>query len=116
MNNDIFNAFVEMTSASNEVYSLKGEFYRLYELAGTLNEKIKAYKEEGNNVGANAIATVLTDDVYLEIECLKDKFQIAFDEFEQKAKRLKNVCAIYGIDIQLGKNDNIINFNKLELK
>lgn len=112
MNNEIFKAFEEMTSASNEVYELNGELNRLHELAGVLSEKVKTYREEGDNKGANAIATVLTDDIDLEIQCINDKFHKAFYEFEQKAKRLKNVCAFYGINVQLGKNDKIIKFVK----
>lgn len=112
MNNEIFKAFEEVSRASNTVHALNGELNRLYELTGVLSEKVKTYREEGDNLGANAIATVLTDDIDLEIQCINDKFHKAFYEFEQKAKRLKNVCAFYGIIVQLGKNDKIIKFVK----
>lgn len=114
MNNDILNAFEEMTSASNKVYSLNGELKRLSELVGVLSEKVKAYREEGDNLGANAIANIALDDIEPEINCLYEDFHKSIKEFKQKAKRLKNVCAFYGINVQLGENDNIIKFNKGE--
>ena len=112
MNNDILNAFEEMTSASNKVYSLNAELNRLSELVGVLSEKVKAYREEGDNLGANAIANIALDDIEPEINCLYEDFHKSIKGFEQKAKRLKNVCAFYGINVQLGKDNKIINFYK----
>ena len=89
MNNDILNAFEEMTSASNKVYSLNGEMNRLSELVGVLSEKVKAYREEWDNLGANAIANIALDDIEPEINCLYEDFHKSIKGFEQKAKWLK---------------------------
>ncbi|WP_204172115.1 hypothetical protein [Staphylococcus sp. GDY8P72P] len=112
MNIEILNAFEEMTSASNKVYSLNGEMNRLSELVGILSEKVKAYREEGDNLGANAIANIALDDIEPVINYLYEDFHKSMKEFEQKTKRLKNVCAFHGINVQLGKDNKVINFYK----
>lgn len=114
MNDNTFTAFTEFVTASNKVYELKGELNRLYELSGALSEKVKAYKEVEDYDGANAISVILIDDIQPEIEDLNEDFKIAVNLVEQQAKRYKDVCAYYGINIRLGENDNIIKFNKGE--
>lgn len=112
MNQEILNAFEEMSSASNKVYSIGGEIDRLSELSGVLSEKVTTYREVGDYDGANAISVILIDDIKSEIDDLFEQFYEAMGIFKQKAKKLKNVCAFYDIDIQLDKGNKIINFYK----
>lgn len=112
MNIEILNAFEEMSSASNKVYSIGGEIDRLSELSGVLSEKVTTYKEVGDYDGANAISVIMIDDIKSEIDDLFKQFHEAMEIFKQKAKKLKNVCAYHGINIKLSKNDNVINFHK----
>ncbi|MBN6092369.1 hypothetical protein JZG80_07250 [Staphylococcus saprophyticus] len=109
---EILTAIEEMASSSNTVCTISGEIDRLSELSGVLSEKVKTYREVGDYEGANAISVILIDDVRSELDDLFEKFHKAMEIFEQKAKRLKNVCAFYGINIQLGKDDKIIHFNR----
>lgn len=104
MNNDIFNVFTAFISASN----------RVYELTGVLTEKVKAYREENDIEGADAISNVVIDDIEPEVKNLYEEFNIAMEVCEKQANKLKNVCAYYGINIQLGKNDNVIKLYKSE--
>jgi len=109
---EILNAFEEVSSASNKVYSIGGEIDRLSELSGVLSEKVKIYREVDDYDGANAISVILIDDIKSEIDDLFEQFHEAMEIFKQKSKKLKNVCALYGIKVQLGKNNKVINFNK----
>lgn len=112
MNNKILRAFEEMSLASNEVCSIKGEINRLSELEGSLSEKVKIYREVDDYDGANAISVILIDDIKSEIHDLYEQFCEAMEMFEQKSEKLKNICAIYGINVQLGNGNKIINFYK----
>ncbi|AQM40528.1 hypothetical protein [Staphylococcus cohnii] len=112
MYKDVLDAFQEMSSASNKVYQIGGEIDRLSELSGTLSEKVKAYREVKDYDGANAISVILIDDIKSEIDDLFKQFHEAMEIAKQKAKKLKNVCAFYDIDIQLDKGNKIINFYK----
>ncbi|MEB7824690.1 hypothetical protein [Staphylococcus chromogenes] len=112
MINEVFNAFEDVALAGMKASQLRGESDRLSELIGYLIEKAKAYREEGDIKGAEAIELVVLDDLKLEFDSVCGEFREEMKKWKQKTKKLKNVCAMYGVNILLGKDDNIVKFQK----
>lgn len=112
MIDEMFSAFEEAAIVGMKLSQLKGESARLSELIGYLIEKAKAYREEGDIKGAEAIELIVLDDLKFEFERVNGEFQEETKNWKQKAKKLKNVCAMHGVNIRLGKYDNIIKFHK----
>lgn len=71
MNIDIFEAYAEAMESNCKLHSLMGEFDRIAELLDCLTEKAKAYREEGDIKGAEAIEQILLDDAGNEFYSVK---------------------------------------------
>ncbi|UUY82058.2 hypothetical protein NUT44_00095 [Staphylococcus haemolyticus] len=92
-----------------KVSQLRGEADRLSELTGYLDEKAKAYREEGDILGAEAIELIILDDLGSDFDSVYGQFQEEIKTWEQKYKRFENVCIYYGISVPTLKI--IISFN-----
>ncbi len=55
MNINIFKAYADAMESNCELYRFMGEFDRITEFTGYLIEKARAYREEGDIKGAEAI-------------------------------------------------------------
>lgn len=109
MNNEIVNAIAEVTLSLASLSVAQGEFERLSELSGGLEEKIKAYIDEGDHDGAKAIGHVLNDDIRSEILYLYPKYEELYEDYKRKMTKFKNLCTFYGYPISM---DNIIKLPK----
>lgn len=109
---EILNAYDDVAIAGMKVAQLKGESDRLSELTGYLIEKAKAYREEGDNKGAEAIELVVLDDIKFEFDSVYNEFQEEMENWKQKYKRYENICAYYGVPVPTLKNNNIVKFRK----
>lgn len=112
MMDEILKGFKELAIISMKKSELKGDMLRLSELTGYLGEKAKAYREEGDVKGAKAIELIVLDDIKFEVDNVYNKFQEAEKEWEQKYKKLENVCKYYGIPVPSLKSEKVINFYK----
>lgn len=112
MNIDIFEAYADAMESSCELHRVMGEFDRIAELTGYLIEKAKAYREEGDIKGAEAIEQIILDDLGSDFNIVHDKFEEERKTWKEKVKKLKNVCTFYGISVPTLKDDNIVQFRK----
>lgn len=115
MNNmitEILKAYDDMAIPAMNVSQLRGETERLSELIGYLTEKAKAYREEGDIKGAEAIEQIVLDDLKFEFESVYGQFEEEFKNWEQKYKRFENVCTYYGVPVPTLKDNNVIPFSK----
>lgn len=109
---EILKAYDDMTITAMNVSQLRGETERLSELIGYLTEKAKAYREEKDIKGAEAIEQIVLDDLQFEFESVYGQFKEEFKNWEQKYKKLEKVCKYYGIPVPSLKNEKVINFYK----
>lgn len=58
------------------------------------------------------ISKFLTEDDIEELQIAIEEMMDFVEGWEEKIKKLKNVCALYGKNIRLGENNNIIKFHK----
>ncbi|MBU6949288.1 hypothetical protein [Staphylococcus haemolyticus] len=112
MNIDIFEAYADAMESSCELHRVMGEFDRIAELTGYLIEKAKAYREEGDIKGAEAIEQIILDDLGSDFNIVHDEFEEERKNWKEKAKKLKNVCAFYGISVPSLKNEKVIKLYK----
>ena len=112
MNIDIFEAYADAMESSCELHRLIGEFDRIAELTGYLIEKAKAYREEGDIKGAEAIEQIVLDDLVSDFNIAHDKFDEERKNWKQKVKKLKNVCTFYGFLVHSLKNEKVIKLYK----
>ncbi|MGW9777605.1 hypothetical protein [Staphylococcus hominis] len=112
MNTEMFKAFKELEYAVEKVEFIKEEINRLNQVTKDLSEKIKEYRKNEDNNGANAISTVVIDIVKIENDNLFKKMNEALEEFKQKAQRFENICFFNGISLQFGLSDKVIKFDK----
>ena len=112
MNIDIFEAYAEAMESNCKLHSLMGEFDRIAELIDCLTEKAKAYREEGDIKGAEAIEQIVLDDLGSEFYIVQCKFREERKTWKQKVKKLKDVCTFYGIPVSSLKSEKVINFYK----
>ena len=112
MNIDIFEAYAEAMESNCKLHSLMGEFDRIAELIDYLTEKAKAYREEGDIKGAEAIEQIVLDDLQFEFKSIYGQFEEEFKNWEQKYKRFENVCTYYGVSVPTLKDNNVIQFRK----
>ncbi|MDO0995586.1 hypothetical protein [Staphylococcus borealis] len=112
MNIDIFEAYADAMDSSCELHRVMGEFDRIAELTGYLAEKAKAYREEGDIKGAEAIEQIILDDLGSDFNIVHDKFEEERKNWKQKVKKLKNVCAFHGISVPSLKNEKVIKLYK----
>lgn len=109
---EILKAYDDMAIPAMNVSQLRGEIERLSELIGYLTEKSKAYREEGDIKGAEAIEQIVLDDLHFEFESVYGQFGEEFKNWEQKYKRFENVCIYYGISVPSLKNKKVIKLYK----
>ncbi|MBX5319007.1 hypothetical protein HLA86_05360 [Staphylococcus caprae] len=109
---EILKAYDEMAIPAMNVSQLRGETERLSELVGYLTEKAKAYREEKDIKGAEAIEQIVLDDLQFEFESVYGRFKEEFKNWEQKYKRFENVCTYYGISVPSLKSEKVIKLYK----
>ncbi|MEF9593554.1 hypothetical protein QNN38_02790 [Staphylococcus argenteus] len=109
---EILKAYDDMAITSMKVSQLRGEADRLSELIGYLIEKAKAYREEKDIKGAEAIERIILDDLKFEFDSAHEDFKEEFKNWEQKYKKLENVCIYYGVPVPKLKNNNVVQFRK----
>ena len=109
---EILKSYEDVAIASMETSKLKGDLERLSELSGYLIEKSKSYREDRDIKGAEAIELIVLDDIKFEVDSVYSKFQEVEKEWEQKYKKLENVCKYYGIPVPSLKSEKVINFYK----
>ncbi|RQX27034.1 hypothetical protein DB792_09285 [Staphylococcus warneri] len=109
---EILKAYDYMAITSMKVSQLRGEADRLSELIGYLIEKAKAYREEKDIKGAEAIEQIVLDDLKFEFESVYGQFEEEFKNWEQKYKRFENVCTYYGVPVPKLKDNNVVQFRK----
>ena len=112
MNINIFEAYADAMESNCELYRFMGEFDRIAEFTGYLIEKAKAYREEGDIKGAEAIEQIVLDDLGSEFYIVQCKFREERKTWKQKVKKLKDVCTFYGIPVSSLKSEKVINFYK----
>ncbi|GGG89053.1 MULTISPECIES: hypothetical protein [Staphylococcus] len=112
MNIDIFEAYADAMESSCELHRVMGEFDRISELTGYLIEKAKAYREEGDIKGAEAIEQIILDDLGSDFNIVHDEFEEERKNWKEKVKKLKNVCAFYGISVPSLKSEKVIKLYK----
>ncbi|MEX5991371.1 hypothetical protein [Staphylococcus haemolyticus] len=112
MNIDIFEAYADAMESSCELHRLIGEFERIAELTGYLIEKSKAYREEKDIKGAEAIEQIILDDLESDFNIVRDKFEDERKNWKEKVKKLKNVCTFYGISVPSLKSEKVIKLYK----
>lgn len=112
MNIDIFEAYADAMESSCELHRLIGEFDRIAELTGYLIEKSKAYREEKDIKGAEAIEQIILDDLGSDFNIVRDKFEEERKNWKEKVKKLKNVCSFYGISVPSLENEKVIKLYK----
>ena len=96
---EILKAYDDMAIPAMNVSQLRGEANRISELTGYLDEKAKAYREEGDILGAEAIELIILDDLRSDFDNVYGQFQEEIKTWEQKYKRFENVCTFYGISV-----------------
>lgn len=109
---EILKAYDDMAIPAMNVSQLRGETERLSELTGYLIEKAKAYREEKDIKGAEAIEQIVLDDLQFEFESVYGQFEEEFKNWEQKYKRFENVCTYYGVPVPTLKDNNVVQFRK----
>ncbi|HBY82657.1 hypothetical protein [Staphylococcus sp.] len=109
---EILKAYDDMAIPAMNVSQLRGETERVSELIGYLTEKAKAYREEDDIKGAEAIEQIVLDDLKFEFESVYGQFKEEFKNWEQKYKRFENVCTYYGVSVPTLKDNNVIPFSK----
>ncbi|PTE71875.1 hypothetical protein [Staphylococcus devriesei] len=109
---EILKAYDDMAIPAMNVSQLRGEIERLSELIGYLTEKSKAYREEGDIKGAEAIELIILDDLGSGFDSVYSQFQEEIKTWEQKYKRFENVCTYYGVSVPTLKDNNVIQFRK----
>ncbi|WP_081370516.1 hypothetical protein [Staphylococcus ureilyticus] len=109
---EILKAYDDVAIAGMKARELKGELLRLSELTGYLIEKAKAYREEDDIKGAEAIEQIVLDDLNYEFDSLYGQCEEEFNNWEQKYKRFENVCTYYGVPVPMLKDNNVIQFRK----
>ena len=109
---EILKAYDDMAIPAMNVSQLRGETERLSELTGYLIEKAKAYREEGDIKGAEAIEQIVLDDLVSDFNIAHDKFDEERKNWKQKVKKLKNVCTFYGFLVPSLKNEKVIKLYK----
>lgn len=112
MNIDIFEAYADAMESSCELHRVMGEFDRIAELTGYLIEKAKAYREERDIKGAEAIEQIILDDLGSDFNIVHDEFEEERKNWKEKVKKLKNVCAFYGISVPSLKSEKVIKLYK----
>lgn len=112
MMEEILKAYDDAAVTAMKVSQLRGEGNRLSELTGYLNEKAKAYREEGDILGAEAIELIILDDLRSDFDNVYGQFQEEIKTWEEKYKKFENVCKYYGIRVPSLKNEKVINFYK----
>ncbi|ARM68084.1 hypothetical protein [Staphylococcus warneri] len=109
---EILKKYDDVAITAMKVSQSRGEADRLSELTGYLIEKAKAYREEGDIKGAEAIEQIVLDDLQFEFESVYGQFEEEFKNWEQKYKRFENVCTYYGVPVPTLKDNNVIQFRK----
>lgn len=112
MMEEILKAYDDAAVTAMKVSQLRGEANRLSELTGYLDEKAKAYREEGDILGAEAIELIILDDLRSDFDNVYGQFQEEIKTWEEKYKKFENVCKYYGIPVPSLKNEKVINFYK----
>ncbi|MDY4022476.1 hypothetical protein, partial [Staphylococcus borealis] len=108
MMTEILKAYDDVALTAMKVSQLRGEADRLSELTGYLDEKAKAYREEGDILGAEAIELIILADLGNDFDSVYGQFQEEIKTWEQKYKRFENVCTFYGISVPSLKNEKVI--------
>lgn len=75
MNTEVLKAYDDVAVSAMKVSQLKGELDRLSESTGYLTEKAKAYREEKDIKGAEAIELIVLDDFKHEFDSVYGEFQ-----------------------------------------
>ncbi|WP_418129176.1 hypothetical protein RAL98_04210 [Staphylococcus sp. HKU1] len=109
---EILNAYDDVAIAGMKVSQLRGESDRLTELTGYLIEKAKAYREEGDNKGAEAIELVVLDDIKFEFDSVHVEFQEEMENWKQKYNRFENICVYYGVPVPTLKKTTLLSLEK----
>lgn len=109
---EILKAYDDVAVTAMKVSQLRGEANRLSELTGYLDEKAKAYREEGDILGAEAIELIILDDLRSDFDNVYGQFQEEIKTWEEKYKKFEDVCKYYGIPVPSLKNEKVINFYK----
>lgn len=109
---EILKAYDDVAVTAMKVSQLRGEANRISELTGYLDEKAKAYREEGDILGAEAIELIILDDLGSGFDSVYGQFQEEIKTWEQKYKRFENVCTFYGVSVPTLKDNNVIQFRK----
>ncbi|PTK61292.1 hypothetical protein [Staphylococcus haemolyticus] len=112
MMTEILKAYDDVAVTAMKVSQLRGEANRISELTGYLDEKAKAYREEGDILGAEAIELIILDDLGSGFDSVYSQFQEEIKTWEQKYKRFENVCTYYGVSVPTLKDNNVIQFRK----
>lgn len=112
MMTEILKAYDDVAVTAMKVSQLRGEADRLSELTSYLDEKAKAYREEGDILGAEAIELIILDDLGSDFDSVYGQFQEEIKTWEQKYKRFENVCTFYGISVPSLKNEKVIKLYK----
>ena len=94
MMTEILKAYDDVAVTAMKVSQLRGEANRISELTGYLDEKAKAYREEGDILGAEAIELIILDDLGSGFDSVYGQFEEEFKIGNKNIKDLKMYVVI----------------------
>ncbi|WP_338061630.1 pathogenicity island protein [Staphylococcus pettenkoferi] len=94
--------------SDDEIVNVLGD-YREYT---DLIDSIYIFMDFPSNYMDSNISNFLTEDDIEDLQIAIEEMMDFVEGWEEKIKKLKNVCDLYGKNIRLGENNNIIKFHK----
>lgn len=94
--------------SDDEIVNVLGD-YREYT---DLIDSIYIFMDFPSNYMDSNISNFLTEDDIEDLQIAIEEMMDFVEGLEEKIKKLKNVCDLYGKNIRLGENNNIIKFHK----
>lgn len=94
--------------SDDEIVNVLGD-YREYI---NLIDSIDIFIDFPSNYMDSNISNFLTEDDIEELQIAIEEMMDFAEGWEEKIKKLKNLCDLYGKNIRLGENNNIIKFHK----
>lgn len=94
--------------SDDEIVNVLGD-YREYT---DLIDSIYIFMDFPSNYMDSNISNLLTEDDIEDLQIAIEEMEDFVEGLEEKIKKLKNECDLYGKNIRLGENNNIIKFHK----
>ena len=94
--------------SDDEIVNVLGD-YREYI---NLIDSIDIFIDFPSNYMDSNISNFLTEDDIEDLQIAIEEMEDFVEGLEEKIKKLKNECDLYGKNIRLGENNNIIKFHK----